>query len=339
MNNVTPEKKEGVIKTLAVFGLLIVIILTAWLAVQIVKVFPSAVSSLASLADSVYNYDPAEDESGPILLDIETNSLPATAGTETVINWSPLNNGTYTFSYECADGVSANIQTTVSQFTNADCAETYDLGNVSSVSLVINSEKQFETNFHYTISYFKKNELNSSMVLKENLQVKNPRLAPTVPEITEPEIPTTSPNTTPTTKPTVESPTYQYQYSYTVPVSNPNGNTDLAVTYLGVGRTDNKGRFVNTGILTRNIEGAIQFSIKNTGTKTSDSWTFKTKLPDGNNFESDRQITLKPNERTVVTVAFGAINDRGTETFSVEVLTNSDSNRLNNSFNWSVTVN
>jgi hypothetical protein len=340
MNNVTPEKKEGVIKTLAILGLFTIIILIAWLAVQIVKVFPSAVTSLASIADTVYNYDPKDTESSQI--NIETHSAPVTSGTETEIKWSPLNTGTYTFSYECNEGVSVNLLTTVSQFTNADCAKTYDLGNVSSVSLVINSEKQVETNLHYSISYFKKNALNPSMVVKENLQIINPKLATSTPEQetpepeTKPEVPTVSTSTP--TKPIVGTPTYQYQYSYTLPVSNPNGYTDLAITYLGVGRTDNSGRFINTGILSRNIEGAIQFSVKNIGTKTSGDWTFKTKLPDDTDFTSTKQLALKPNERAVITIAFGAITERGTETFSAEVITNNDVNRLNNSFSWSATV-
>ena len=342
MNNVIPEKKEGVIKTLAVLGLVTIIILIAWLAVQIVKVFPSAVTSLASIADTVYNYDP--DESEPVLLDIDPQTTPATAGTETKITWSPLNTGTYTFSYECTDGMSVNLQSAVSQFTSADCAKTYDLGNVSNVSLVINSEKHFETDFHYTISYFKKNELNPSLVVKESFQIINPRLATSTPEVeaqepeTKPEIETPNIKPVTPTKPTVGTPTYQYQYSYNLPVSNPNGYTDLVITYLGVGQTNNSGRFVNTGQLSRNIEGAIQFSVKNIGTKTSGDWTFKTKLPDDINFESAKQVALKPNERTIITVAFGALSDRGTETFSVEVLTNNDSNRRNNSFNWSATV-
>ncbi|HMO78194.1 MAG TPA: hypothetical protein PKD95_03290 [Candidatus Paceibacterota bacterium] len=342
MNNVTPEKKEGMIKTLAVLGLLAIIILIAWLAVQIVKVFPNAVTSLASLADSVHNYDPNKSEETP-LLEIDVPAQPANSGAVTVISWSPLNSGTYTFSYECAEGLSVDLKTTVSQFTNADCGKTFDLGNVSSVDLVINSEKQFETNFFYTISYYKKNELNPSLVVKESLPVINSRLATTTPgvedSVTGPETATTTPVTTPAKpKPTVGSPTYQYQYSYVLPVSNPNGYTDLAITYLGVGRTDNYGRFINTGTLTRNIEGAIQFSIKNIGTKTSGDWSFKAKLPGNTNYESPKQLALKPNERTTVTVAFGAISDRGTENFSVEVLTNSDSNQRNNSFDWSATV-
>ena len=336
MNNVTPEKKEGVIKTLAVFGLLTLIILIAWLAVQIVRVFPSAVTSLASLADTVYNYNPNATENAR--LEIETRTVPVTTGTATVINWSPLNTGTYTFGYECTDGVSVDLLSTVSQFTSADCSKTYDLGNVSSVNLVINSEKQFATNFHYTISYFKKNELNPSIVVKESLQVINPRLATSTPEIEtpKPETPTTNPATT--TKPTVGKPIYQYQYNYALPVSNPNGYTDLAITYLGVGRTDNLGRFINTGTLTRNVDGAIQFSIKNIGTKTSASWTLKTSLPDGTDYQSANLAPLKPNERTIITITFPAIAERGTEKFSVEALANSDSNLRNNSFNWSTTV-
>ena len=130
------------------------------------RVFSKRRYFLASLADTVYNYDPNATETESALLEIETHTAPVTTGTATVINWSPLNTGTYTFDYECTDGVSVDLLSTVSQFTSADCSKTYDLGNVSSVDLVINSEKQFATDFHYTISYFKKNELNPSIVVK-----------------------------------------------------------------------------------------------------------------------------------------------------------------------------
>ena len=58
MENVTPEKKQPVIKGLAVAGLFAIIILSAWLAIQIVKVLPTAIDSLASIANSVYNHNP-----------------------------------------------------------------------------------------------------------------------------------------------------------------------------------------------------------------------------------------------------------------------------------------
>jgi hypothetical protein len=57
MNTDTQSQKERVIKSLAILGLLGLIIIIAWGSVQAVKYFPTAVQSLASLADSVYNYD------------------------------------------------------------------------------------------------------------------------------------------------------------------------------------------------------------------------------------------------------------------------------------------
>lgn len=335
MNNVTPEKKEGVIKSLAVFGLLTVIILIAWLAVQIVKVFPSAISSLASLADTVYNYNPNEDNASALV--IETSSTEVTSGEGVVISWNQLETGTYTFSYECADGVSIDLKTNASEFAGADCGQTYDLGNVAALSLVVNSEKQLNTNLHYTVSYFKTNDVNPSVVVKETLNVQNPNLAVAEPE-EEVEVPAETATSTPTTPTTPRPTTPTYTYNYSLPVSNPNGYTDLTVTYLGVGQTNSQGFFRNIGFLERGESGAIQFAVKNIGTKTSGDWTLKTELPGGIDYESGRQLALKPNERAIITVSFSGVTDRGTETFSVAVLTNNDNNRNNNQFDWSATV-
>lgn len=49
-------------KTLAIVGFIAVVAFGVWLAVQIVSLVPNAFSSLASIADSVHNYDPTTEE-------------------------------------------------------------------------------------------------------------------------------------------------------------------------------------------------------------------------------------------------------------------------------------
>ena len=69
MNQVHNNDKDRVMKTLAIVGFIAVIAFGVWLAVQIVSLVPNAFSSLASIADSVYNYQPSEetvDQEGPI---------------------------------------------------------------------------------------------------------------------------------------------------------------------------------------------------------------------------------------------------------------------------------
>ena len=62
MNQVQNNDKDRVMKTLAIVGFIAVVAFGVWLAVQIVSLVPNAFTSLASIADSVYNYDPTTEE-------------------------------------------------------------------------------------------------------------------------------------------------------------------------------------------------------------------------------------------------------------------------------------
>ena len=64
--------KQHVLKLLAVGGFIALIIIIAWLGVQIVRVAPKAITSLASIADVVYNYE-------DIKVDVASNKAVANA--------------------------------------------------------------------------------------------------------------------------------------------------------------------------------------------------------------------------------------------------------------------
>ena len=349
MNNVTPERKESVLKTLAVLGLLGVILFIAWVSVQIVSIFPSAVSSLASLADSVYNYDPrgpSEIELTPVAESVET-------GSELTLKWDQrFDTGTYAFTFLCEDGMSVEIRTAQTNFENAECGKSYTLGTVDTATVVVNSEKKVQAPLTYTISYFKNNVYTPSSQSSQSVLVTNKRFTepgPNVNVVTMPEVPAeTTPDAapeaeapevatpvTPTPKP--QAPGYTYEYTYQVPVSDPKGFTDLKVTYLGIG-PKTRTAFTNSGTLTEGVEGVLQFSVQNIGTKTSDTWSFETELPGGSDYTSGTQKALKPNERTVLSITFPAVNKNTLENVEVEVKVDNDRDAKNNSFSWTTIV-
>jgi hypothetical protein len=347
MNYVTPEKKMSVLKSLAVIGLFGVVLLIAWLSVQIVNVFPSAVSSLASLADSVYTYQPKNNSS----VEISPVNGPVISGEETIITWKkPLKTGTYAFSYECKEGLSVEIKSTENAFTGAECEKSYVLGGVDNAQLVINSEKKLEQDFVYTISYFKTNSPSSTAQTTQTFTVKNPIFSDTeetkpevtvneivvtpkedevVAEVTEPDAPAKPKPVTPT-KPEV------FTYTY-LPVSNANGFTDLEVSYIGIGQT-NLGTFTNSGLLSFGKAGAVQFAVKNIGTKTSEEFTIEALLPGGVTYTSGAQLALKPNERAAFTIEFPAVQSTELQTFKASASTKSDSNKQNDNISWSTIV-
>ena len=79
MNQVHNKDKDSVMKTLAIVGFIAVIAFGVWLAVQVVSLVPSAFSSLASIADTVYNYHPVAEEVD------KTATLPDTQEEDTAI--------------------------------------------------------------------------------------------------------------------------------------------------------------------------------------------------------------------------------------------------------------
>jgi outer membrane biosynthesis protein TonB len=351
MNNVTPERKQNVLKTLAIMGLVGIIIIVALLSVQIVKIFPNAISSLASLADSVYSYDPRAAK--PVELSPTVESVES--GESFSINWvQPLKTGNYAITYECKEGLAIDMKTSDTEYKGIECGDSYDIGAVNSAELMVISEKNLQTELKYTITYFKANTANQSSTASNSIIVTNQRFAviepeetpvtPTVPEevvtTPEPEVaPTPAPTPVTTPKPKPAAPAVQVPVvTYAIPVSNPNGFTDLEITYLGIGLVDRNGIFNKTGLLAKNAPGAMQFSVKNIGTKTSGNWTFESELPNDANFKSVPQAGLKPNERATMTIAFTAPNSTKLQNFSIAVNSNNETNLKNNSIDWTVVV-
>jgi len=159
---------------------------------------------------------------------------------------------------------------------------------------------------------------------------------PVAPVISEPEVVAKpKPNTIPA-KP--NTPVTTYEYTYAIPVSNPNGFTDLSVSYKGIGRLTTAGTFLNTGVVRQNEAGAIQFVVHNLGTKTSEKWSFEALLPGGVKFSSTAQDPLKPNERATLTFNFPAINEATLQKFSFEVEVDKDTNSKNDELTWSTVV-
>jgi len=343
MNNVTPERKQNVLKSLALAGLLAIILFIAWVSVQIVSVFPSAVTSLASLADSVYNYEPTEVTE----ITLTTPVRDVKSGDNITIAWNrPEKTGTYAFSFTCREGVAVEIKTSKNTFQDAECSKTYDLGGVDAADVVIVSEKNHQVTFNYTLAYLKTNAVEATAKTSQEFVVTNDRLAPrdevTVNDETitpvnpKPEV--AGETTTPTTPATPGTPATTYEYTYAIPVSNPNGYTDLSVSYRDINNISTAGIFVNTGVVRRNQPGAIQFTVHNLGTKTSEKWSFEAVLPGGVKFTSVDQEPLKPNERATLTFNFPAIATTNLQTFSFEVDVAKDTDTKNNKTTWSTIV-
>lgn len=137
----------------------------------------------------------------------------------------------------------------------------------------------------------------------------------------------TSTNTTPTPTPVQ----YKTITTYKKPVSDPNGTVDLAASFVGVGYLNSTGRFV-VGELPEDGQGAMQFVVKNNGTKTSNVWSFSAQLPNGTNLNNKVQNPLEPKESSTLTLVF-TMDDERPYDVKVDVSTSGDTVLSNNGFN------
>lgn len=362
MNDVSQNKKDSVLKSLAIAGFIGIIILIAWLSVQLVSIVPGAFSSLASLAESLNQTQQSgvENESPSII--VTSNTTLAKAGESVELSWTTSNTpGSYIFSYECSDGVAVDI-TNIEGVRSIACDTNYNIGNISLLSLTIDSEKERYTDMNYTIAFLGTNDveprasgfssitvINSEVqtaVTSEDDSMNSTETEVATPTESEPTVETTPAETvtevaTPVetkpvevSTPTPTTPAYEQEFVYTIPVSDPNGRTDLSAKFLDAGTIIGNTFFA--GKIKQNESGAIQFEVKNLGTKTSDNWTFAVTLPEGNTYNSAVQNPLKPNERAVITIGFSGTND-SSHTFIVTTDEPTDSTVLNDRFAQTVT--
>jgi hypothetical protein len=348
--NSEQEKKDRVLKSLAIAGFVGLIIVISWLGIKFVNVLPSAFSSLASLADTVYRYEPVGD------LTVVADKVRVNVDELVTITWEAEKRaGSYSFSYACAEGVTVDMRDQTG-IRSLNCDTHYNVGDVTSLSLLANSEKNRFADIAYTISFIPSGKDTPANTGTGRITVTNPKISVVVvtpespittpeepAEPTTPTVPTTPATSTPTTptKPTTPSvpttPVYVEVPVYGIPVSNPNGYTDLAATFLGSGVLKSN-TFVATGVITSNAEkGAIQFAVQNIGTKTSSEWTYTAVLPNGTKYTSPKQLALKPNERAVITLGF-SVPTTGLKSYNVAVSVSNDSKTSNNSFTSAIAV-
>ncbi len=330
MNNVTFSGKSRRAQALIVTIFFAIIALIAWLSVQIVAYTPNAFSSLASLAQGISQYKEAVMDNDSLTLTSSLSKLES--GVPSTISWKKDDRpGTYAFSYNCIDGVTIEI-VTPEGMRNVSCDVRYSLGDTESVTLVASSDKTEPVNLAYAISFMRGNDIGPIRIGEQTLALeaaKTPDTGVVLGETDKNEefvkdevVPTPTPSVVaPAPKPTPE-------IVYEIPVSNPNGFTDLATRFISVGSIS--GNTFKTGTIARNATGAMQFEVKNIGTKTSDTWTYTVTLPDGDTYTSPKQAALKPNERATISLGFDT-PDKASHTFVVVVKVD-DKTVSNNSF-------
>ena len=338
MTDVSNKKKDSVLKTLAVAGFIGIIILIAWVSIQLINVIPGTFSSLASLAGSMNQYqETIVKRNGLEALTVTSNATLINVGEQVELSWATTKvPGSYTFAYQCSEGVSVDI-VNVAGIGSINCDTNYNIGDVDSLSILISSEKERYADVDYTISFLATNDTEPRAGGSASITVVNSEISNIIAEnndneetveaaAEEPEVETV---TEELVIPEVGTPVYEQEFVYTIPTSDPNGRTDLSTKFLNTGTIVGNSFFA--GVIKQEETGAIQFEVKNYGTKTSDKWSYEVTLPGSGVYESPELAPLKPNERAVLTVGFPT-TDKPTHTFKVTIDENTDRNTSNDQF-------
>jgi hypothetical protein len=342
-NNVSPQKKGSILNTFAVAGFVAIVLLLAWLSIQLVQLFPNALTSLASLAEGVNQAsETAVDAEAMEPIIVTSNTSLMKTGESLDINWAGTNaRGSYVFTYGCIDGVAVNqIEGEVER--QLECDTNYNVGDVTSLTVAIESEKNRYTDVAYSVGFLATNDTKPQAMGSDVVTIINEDVNGFVFNTDSGELATEEVVDTPTTPVDPETPVvvtpgtpvFEQEFVYEIPTSDPNGVTDLWTSFIAIGEISSN-RFIPSTV-DADAGGAIQFSVKNLGTKTSDNWTFEIALPNGGTYNSPTQVPLKPNERAVLTVGFRAGSDNA-HTFAVAVDESTDRNSQNDSFEQRVT--
>jgi hypothetical protein len=357
---VNEPQKTAVIKTLAIIGFIVALILVAWLAVQAVRLVPTAFTTLASIAHGLKQQEPTE-------FTIATGTNIINAGETLTISWTkPSEKGAYVFSYKCTEGVGAEIRDSAGELSSIGCDSEISLADdTQSVAIIFSSEKSRFVDIAYTIGF----TLDGTEVAEKReglITVVNPGISShNVVSNTDGTVETnttgmpmntststdnglSTPNvraSTTQSAATSTQPTILYKtvpvVVTTMPVSNPNGQSDLAVTFIGVGTYNTTTKnFSPQSSLKRDERAALRFEVKNIGTKTSERWSFMASLPTDPTFiyRSPVETALKPNERQVVTLQFTTTNKDTNARIAVTAMGGNDLITGNNLFLKQISV-
>lgn len=319
---------DRAIKGLAILGFLALIIFILWLVISLFSFVPNFISQLASLPNTT-NITPS--------LSVVSAPTSATHGESIFIDWEPVETAeSYSLSYTCNPDISVEIRLADGTIETLSCNSEYPLGQATSAYLFVYSPNTEQSTINYSISTQLEN--GDTISSDRDLEIINQNLSE---ETTSEEEEDTTEEETEDSEPE-ETPTRvtHREYTYKIPTSDPNGYTDLSLVYKGVGMLNSDHDFLPQGSIEVGELGAIRISVKNIGTRTSESWTYTAKLPNDTTYKSPKQTPLKPNEEAIITLGFYVPASKADEQepFSVSVSTSRDANRQNQAFSWSVAI-
>jgi hypothetical protein len=277
------------LRTIAVLGLIAILLLGAWGIIQLAFAIPSVFGDLGESISSLFTHS-TTTTTAPAAKESITVTLPATtsSGAATQVSWLHSNSDTsgqysYAISYACATGITVKAPLPTGSYQAVPCNTAFNYVNATEhMNLVPTLVGSAPATLTVTVTATK---LSTGAVTAQGSASTN------VTAGTATQTTTTKPVTTTTTKPTT-----QYYPAATRAVSL-YGYGDLAVTITSV--------LPSTGLTT------IHFTVANVGTNIVNSgWTFNATLPINGSytFGSQPQQALYPGDKIAYTLSFAGGN-------------------------------
>lgn len=315
-------------RAVAVVAFIVVALIGMWGSVKVASAVPNAFSAIAAAVVSITSiFVPAGEEitlSAPSLTD---------SGSAFTLSWEHAQksvDGSYTFRYDCAEGVHFTSPATSGAEATVFCNVPFNfLNSENSIVLTAVSANQYaDVTVH--IDFTPNGAARATVTGTATLTVTNDGSVTETPVIV-PTTPTTPVTPTAPVVPKPVTPTKGTETSTTFPVgttkpaSDPQGYVDLAVRVLEVGVVNKTtGAFTASSTPMRNPPGgyvAVRFAVENIGTKTSPQFDFNAVLPTmpSNIFTSPIQAALGPGDRIEFTMGFDKFADADEGVFKVNV--------------------
>lgn len=294
------EKRPSTTLKVAVL-LILIAILVAGILLPI-KLVPGA---LTSVSDTFYKLFSRQEQTSLV-----ASVADITSGTPFTFTWTGKHrdNGSYSFMYECKEGV--RFETSVNQpYETIPCdVPYYFTPQENSIDVTAFSQSSRFSDVAVGIGFLPNNATQEEALTETSVTVTNPTIADSRTTVGT----STTPNPTPTTpvtpthpQPTTPSPT-------TPAPTQPVGPADLAVQIVGVGYIDPVTKsFVRSDVVNPNQKAAVKFQIVNTGHTQTGSWSYRVTLPSQTlpTYNSKTQKNLLPGDYVEYVLGFDNINN------------------------------
>lgn len=319
-----PKYKDLTIKVLSVIGGVAIIAGVVWVGARGLVLFPNVGNALATAVASVQSlFIPAERI---IVSTVDNQIVVRKPFTLTWEHRSKKADGSYTLSYECVEGIHLARRATGTDTTLFCNTLTPLTDGENSVTLVpVGTVDGVAT-------------ISVSIRFTENDGAGVPREGTLSLLVQEEYLDTATSTTTTTTTATTSSPTQSSTPTASTPVgqtvsvpvtippfSDPNGKPDLAPRVIAFGLVDTKtGKFTEVDEIPYKLpsgkRGAIQFEIRNDGTKESGKWKFEIALPTSPSYTytSTNQQSLFPGDRIEYVIGFDSVRKADKDNYRLE---------------------